>query len=315
MAAPPPVIDERARLALRRLEWRLRGRRVASTLPGAHRSIFRGRGMEFDQVVRFQFGDDIREIDWNVTARLGEVHRKIFVEDREADVVIVLADTPALQFGSGTRAKRDALLEAAALVMLLSAANRERVMLIHETAGKTRVFPPTRSRARLFAMIEALFAAPPPDPLAAPSDTVSATSPIRREPMPRGALVVHVGETPDGPPPAEWSGWRRRHRVIGVRAEDRWERDGPEGAALTASLTVHDPVAGRIVRLADDAATRARHAAWRDAREATWRAWWPDPADRLTLDPDGDTLATLTGFLRAGAAARTARHGAPGARR
>ncbi len=307
MAGPPPVIDERARLALRRLEWRLRGRRVASTLPGAHRSIFRGRGMEFDQVVRFQFGDDIREIDWNVTARLGEVHRKIFVEDREADVVIVLADQPALQFGSGERTKRDVLLEAAALVMLLSAANRERVMLIHETAAGTRVYPPTRSRARLFAMIEALFAAPPPDPLAA----ASATSPIRREPMPRGALVVHVGEAPDGAPPAEWSGWRRRHRVIGVRAEDRWERDGPDAAPLT----VYDPVTGHIVRLADDAATRARHAAWRDRRETNWRAWWPDPADRLTLDPDGDTLATLTGFLRAGAATRAPHRGAQGAGR
>ncbi|MFN4257541.1 MAG: DUF58 domain-containing protein, partial [Saprospiraceae bacterium] len=67
MNAPSPVIDPRAQSALRRLEWQLRRRSVQTLLGGAHRSVFRGRGMEFDQVVRYAYGDDIRDVDWNVT--------------------------------------------------------------------------------------------------------------------------------------------------------------------------------------------------------------------------------------------------------
>jgi uncharacterized protein (DUF58 family) len=291
MASRPPVIDARARAALRRLEWRLRGRRVETTLAGDHRSIFRGRGIEFDQVVRFEFGDDVREIDWNVTARLGDVYRKVFVEDREINVVVVIADTPQLQFGSGDRSKREVLLEAAALVMLFSASNRERVMVIRQSMAGSQVFAPTRERARILTVINALFALPPPDPLAG----MTALSPILQERIPRGALVIHLGDVPDAAPPPEWGGWLRRHRVIGIRADDAWDREGP----AIAAMAVYDPVAGGVVELADTPETRANHAAWRTAREARWRAWWANPADRLVIGPAEDVLDALTGFLRA----------------
>src|SRR6266849_6688316 len=68
---------------LRQLEWRVR-HAVENVLSGEYRSAFRGRGMEFDQVVKYTFGDDVRDIDWNVTARLGEPYRKKFVEERGA---------------------------------------------------------------------------------------------------------------------------------------------------------------------------------------------------------------------------------------
>ena len=92
---------------LRQLEWRVR-HAVENVLSGEYRSAFRGRGMEFDQVVKYEFGDDIRDIDWNVTARLGEPYRKKFVEEREITFLVLLEDTPSLQFGSGTMTKREA---------------------------------------------------------------------------------------------------------------------------------------------------------------------------------------------------------------
>jgi uncharacterized protein (DUF58 family) len=291
MATVQPAMHERALELLRRLEWRMRGRRVETTLTGDHRSIFRGRGMEFDQVVRFEFGDDIRDVDWNVTARLGDVYRKVFIEDREASVVVVFADHPALQFGSGARSKRETLLELAALVMLFAALNRERVMLVHQSPGGTRTFPPTRGRERILATVGALVASTPPDPV----EVATPPFPLVRGNIPRGALVIWIGDVPDGPPPPEWKSWTRRHHAIGVRAEDAWERDGPPDAPATA----YDPVAGKVVRLRGDTATRTRHAAWREARGAQWRAWWPDPADRLTIDPDQDPLKALALFLRA----------------
>ena len=71
---------------LRRLEWHVR-RAVNTSISGDYRSAFRGRGMEFDQVVKYQWGDDLRDIDWNVTARLGEAYRKKFVEERELAMI------------------------------------------------------------------------------------------------------------------------------------------------------------------------------------------------------------------------------------
>ena len=81
---------------LRQLEWRVR-HAVENVLSGEYRSTFRGRGMEFDQVVKYEFGDDVRDIDWNVTARLGEPYRKKFVEEREVTLLLVFEDSPDME--------------------------------------------------------------------------------------------------------------------------------------------------------------------------------------------------------------------------
>ena len=123
-ATPAPTTSPLA--LLRQLEWRVR-HAVENVLSGEYRSAFRGRGMEFDQVVKYEFGDDVRDIDWNVTAKLGEPYRKKFVEEREVTLLLVFEDSPSLHFGSGAQSKREALLELAGLVMLLGAVNRDRV--------------------------------------------------------------------------------------------------------------------------------------------------------------------------------------------
>jgi uncharacterized protein (DUF58 family) len=128
---------------LRQLEWRVR-HAVENVLSGEYRSAFRGRGMEFDQVVKYEFGDDVRDIDWNVTARLGEPYRKKFVEEREVTVLLVFEDSPSLCFGSGAQSKREALLELAGLVMLLGAVNRDRVGFVHASPTGQLVREPVR---------------------------------------------------------------------------------------------------------------------------------------------------------------------------
>ena len=130
---------------LRRLEWRVR-HAVENILSGEYRSAFRGRGMEFDQVVKYTYGDDVRDIDWNVTARLGEPYRKKFVEEREVTLLLVLEDSPSLDFGSGELSKREALLELAGLVMLLGAVNGDRVGFVHATPEGPIFREPVRGR-------------------------------------------------------------------------------------------------------------------------------------------------------------------------
>jgi uncharacterized protein (DUF58 family) len=285
------MLDQRAIAALRRLEWQLRRRPLDTPLAGEYKSIFRGHGMEFDQVVKYTFGDDIRDVDWNVTAKLGELYRKVFVEERELSVFVVVSDDPALQFGSGGASKRDGLLQLAGLVVMLAMINRERVGMLHVRPDGTTLYPPTRRRVRVLDMLGQVFSAPPPDP--APKQRF-VSDPLTSKAAQRGALVVWLGEVPQGPPPPEWAGFCKRHPVIGIRVEDAWERTGPTATDFTA----YDPETHELVWLDNSPAGRAAHAAWRERREEIWRQWWPHAADRLVVDSDADPLGALVRFLR-----------------
>jgi uncharacterized protein (DUF58 family) len=289
MNTPSRILDQRALGALRRLEWRLRRRPVETPLVGEHRSIFRGRGMEFDQVVKYEFGDDIRDVDWNVTARLGDLYRKVFVEERELTVFVVVSDDPALQFGSGRASKRDILLDLASLIMMLAVVNRERAGLLHLSPSGPRLFEPSRRRARILSAVASLYEAPAPDP----AGVGFRSWPLISQAVPRGGLVVWLGEIPPETPPLEWAAFRRRHPVIGIRVEDAWEREPPEGA-----FTAYDPAAHEIVRYDGSRQARTAHAAWRAERERIWSAWWPDPMDRLVVDAEADPLAAVVRFLK-----------------
>jgi hypothetical protein len=162
LPVPSTTANPQSQLALlRRLEWRVR-HAVANILSGEYRSAFRGRGMEFDQVVKYEFGDDVRDIDWNVTARLGDPYRKKFVEEREVTLLLVFEDSPSLQFGSSALSKREALLELAGLVMLLGAVNRDRVGYVHATLHGYQVKEPVRGRGQILHAAATLLGAPVP---------------------------------------------------------------------------------------------------------------------------------------------------------
>ena len=143
------------------MEWRVR-HAVENVLSGEYRSAFRGRGMEFDQVVKYEFGDDVRDIDWNVTARLGEPYRKKFVEEREVTLLLVFEDSPSLQFGSSELSKREALLELAGLVMLLGAVNRDRVGYVYAAPGGYHLKEPVRGRGPILHAASTLLGMPTP---------------------------------------------------------------------------------------------------------------------------------------------------------
>src|ERR1700750_2222915 len=146
---------------LQRLEWRARNA-VTTSVSGDYRSTFRGRGMEFDQVVKYEFGDDVRDIDWNVTARLGEAYRKKFGEEREVTLLLVFEDSPSLHFGSGAQSKREALMELAGLVMLLGAVNRDRVGFLHASDEGYVLKEPVRGRGQILHLAAELLGRPTP---------------------------------------------------------------------------------------------------------------------------------------------------------
>ena len=282
---------------LRKLEWRVR-HAVENVLSGEYRSAFRGRGMEFDQVVKYEFGDDVRDIDWNVTARLGEPYRKKFVEEREVTVMIVFEDTPSLQFGSGAHSKREALLELAGLVMMLGAVNRDRVGFVHVKPDGYTLREPVRGRGPILHAAASLLgaAAPQLSPLTSHSST-STDIPWRllARAAPRHSVLIWLGDFPPRVEPEGWAVMQKRYQPMGFRVDDPWDRALPEGEAFAA----YDPVSGRLVTLENSSAERAAHARWRDERETSWRNLFPDTFARLVVGTDEDRLDALVRFFRA----------------
>lgn len=283
--------------ALRRLEWRVK-HAVETVLSGEYRSTFRGRGMEFDQVVKYEFGDDVRDIDWNVTARLGEPYRKKFVEEREVTVLILFEDSPSLQFGSAGRTKREALLELAGLIALLGAANRDRVGLIHVAPDGHRLVQPVRGRGQIMNMAAGLLGRPAPA-LGAGNEAPIPWELVARA-APRHSILLWLGDFPPRPAPDGWAVIRRRYQPMCFRVDDPWDRELPDSAPFGA----YDPLAGRVVVLDPrSAAERERHAAWRQERDEALRQLQPDPLSRLVVSTQDDLLDAVVRYFRARMAA------------
>lgn len=277
---------------------------MENVLSGEYRSAFRGRGMEFDQVVKYEFGDDVRDIDWNVTARLGEPYRKKFVEEREVTLLLVFEDSPSLHFGSGAQSKREALLELAGLVMLLGAVNRDRVGFVHASPGGNLFREPVHGRGQIMHSAATLLARPAP----APTDGVPEI-PWRflARAAPKHSVLIWLGDFPPvtrgaraGAQPEGWPVLQRRYQTMGFRVDDPWERALPAGESFTA----YDPVAGRLVTLEGSAAERAAHADWVREREDAWQTLFPDPLSRLVVGTDQNRLDALVRFFHARMATR-----------
>jgi len=265
---------------------------VENVLSGEYRSTFRGRGMEFDQVVKYEFGDDVRDIDWNVTARLGEAYRKKFVEEREVTLLLVFEDSPSLHFGSGAQSKREALLELAGLVMLLGAVNRDRVGFVHAAPGGNLIREPVRGRGAILHAAATLLSRPAPAPTDGPAEI-----PWRflARAAPKHSVFLWLGDFPPRAEPEGWGVLRNRYQTMGFRVDDPWERTLPAQEPFAA----YDPAAGRLVTLEGSAAERAAHATWVGQREAAWAALFPNQLSRLVVGTDQNRLDALVKFFHA----------------
>jgi len=307
LSAPVPTTASlvTSQLALlKQLEWRVR-HAVENVLSGEYRSAFRGRGMEFDQVVKYTFGDDIRDIDWNVTARLGEPYRKKFIEEREVSLLLVFEDSVSLQFGSGAQSKREALMEVAGLVMMLGAVNRDRVGFLHASPAGYTLKEPVRGRGQILHAAATLLGQPAPSLESNSPEIQNPESKFENSSVPwrllakaapRHSIMIWLGDFPPRVEPDGWSVLSRRYQTMGFRVDDPWDRQLP----FDRVLTTYDPVAGRLVTInGASSAQRAAHAEWVAQRDASFRALFPAPLSRLVVGTDQDRLDALVRFFHA----------------
>lgn len=157
---------------IRQLEIKARILADASLL-GTYRSVFRGSGLEFEEVREYEPGDDIRSIDWNVTARVGSPFVKKYREDRELNILLAVDVSASSWFGSVEASKRDLAAELGALLAMTAMGNSDRVGLLRFASGLQEWLPPRRGRDHLLRLIRELL-------LAAPRRTTTELGPAAR---------------------------------------------------------------------------------------------------------------------------------------
>jgi len=134
------------------------GRQVADVLAGEYVSVFKGGGVEFEEVRPYIPGDDVRSIDWNVTARTGEPYVKRYVEERQLTLML-MADVSASQdFGSGARSKRDAAAELCALLAFSAIRNDDKVGLVLFHGGIEQYIPPRKGQKHALRVVREVLA-------------------------------------------------------------------------------------------------------------------------------------------------------------
>jgi uncharacterized protein (DUF58 family) len=143
--------------AVKRIQF-VTGRQVSDVMAGAYLSVFKGRGMEFDEVRPYVPGDDVRSIDWNVTARTGEPHVKRFVEERELTVMLLVDVSASQDFGSGRRSKLEAAVELSALIAMSAVENGDKVGLLLFHAGADLYIPPRKGGKHALRVVREVLA-------------------------------------------------------------------------------------------------------------------------------------------------------------
>jgi uncharacterized protein (DUF58 family) len=291
---------------VRRIELRT-GRLVSSLAAGAYRSAFKGAGLEFDEVREYAVGDDVRTIDWNVTARAGRPHVKVFREEREL-TIMVLADTSgSMRFGAipgvSPRTKLALAAEAAAVVAITALKNRDRIGLVR-FSGRTEVhLPPRRGRGHALRLVREVLAVPAAwatTGLAHALDELVLVAKRRTV-----CFLISDFLFPDAEERRRF-GERlaragRRHDVVGLRVCDPAETTLPGAGSwlVRAPLAVVDPESGAERTLPAGRAARAAYAAaWAGARQDAERLFRAAGCDLVDLDTTGSAATAIQRFFR-----------------
>jgi uncharacterized protein (DUF58 family) len=278
---------------IRRIDLRTR-RLVDESFAGAYHSIFKGRGMEFDTVRPYEPGDDVRDIDWNVTARAGTPFVKRYVEERELTVMLALDVSASTFFGTQTRQKRDTAVELGAVLAYAAIRNQDRVGLLLFSDRVELYVAPRKGRNHVLRLIRDLLAAQP----TSKGTDLGLGLRTANHLLKRRAIVFLMSDflTSGESYVRDLRLTARRHDLIGVVLSDPLETTWPDAG----TVMLRDSETGET--------------AWGDTASSAWREGFRRGAehfqaardaalsqaqvDRIDVPTNGDYVLALTRFFQ-----------------
>jgi len=217
-AVPPEVLRQ-----VRLLELRTRGL-VNSLFTGEYRSVFKGQGMEFAEVREYQPGDEVRSIDWNVTARMQRPYVKRYIEERELTVMLAVDVSGSERFGTRRRFKSEVASELAAVLAMSAIRNNDRVGCVMFTDTIEHVVPPRKGRRHALRLIRDILAFEPKSP---GTDIGGATEYLNKM-LTHKAIIFLVSDFLGTNVERPLKLLAQRHDVVAVTVEDPSERALPD---------------------------------------------------------------------------------------
>ena len=275
---------------IRMLEIRT-DRAVDELVGGAYRSVFKGRGIEFDEVREYVPGDDVRTIDWNVSARTGSAFVKKFVEERELTMLLIVDVSASGNYGSCAKSRRAAAAELAALLAFAAGRNGDKAGLMMYSDRCELYLPPRSGRRHALRIVREVLAH---EPGSRGTDLAGALREAALLLKKRGIVFVLSDMLDDKPFEQELKMLNRRHDVIMLELSDPREAAWPGSLALD----VEDAESGETAVFSGGARAvrrlNAKLAAEKEARQAVFRR---ARADAVEINGDGDVLKPLISFF------------------
>lgn len=217
------MIDKDLLKQVREIEIRTKGL-VNQVFSGEYHSVFKGRGMEFSEVREYQFGDDIRNIDWNVTARFGHPYVKIFEEERELTVIMMVDLSGSLAFGSKEKTKQRIAAEVSAILSFSALKNNDKVGLLLFTDKIEKFVPPRKGRKHVLRIVREVLSFKPEGNK---TDIKSALEYLNRA-VKKRSIVFLLSDFIDDGFEKILRVVSKKHDLIGLVLEDRREKEFPK---------------------------------------------------------------------------------------
>src|SRR6202790_1740794 len=284
---------------MRQLEIRTR-RMVNDSLAGEYHSVFKGRGMDFDEVREYSPGDEVRTIDWNVTARAGRPFVKKFTEGGELSIFLLVDISASGNFGSGLASKRDLAAELASVLAFSAIRNSDKVGLLLYTDRVERYLPPKKGRRHVLRVVRDILYHTPEG---RGTDTVKALD-VANHVLHRRAIVFLISDFQSPGDPAAMRGelrramrqTNRRHDLIAVQVADPREKELPN----VGVLALEDAESGEIIELdTDDAPVRSRcRELGLERSKRLVNDFRSEGVDTLELKTDAPYMAALQRFFK-----------------
>jgi len=272
---------------------------VNDIFSGEYESVFKGRGVEFAEVREYQPGDDVRAIDWNVTARRGIPYVKQFAEERELTVILAVDGSASTRFGTQGALKRERAAEVAAVLGLAANRNNDRAGALLFAEGIERYVPPKKGKTHVLRLVRDILSFDPP---ARGTDLAGAIRFLTRV-LHRRSVVFLLSDFLDEGYERPLAALAVRHDVVALVLEDRRDRELPD----VGLIEVVEPESGAR-RWLDTSSARVRR---EYAEAAEWagavrrRAFRHAAIDAVPLDTLADWVEPMRRFFEARERARS----------
>ena len=240
---------------VRRIEIKTRGL-VNNIFSGEYHTVFKGRGMSFSEVREYQFGDEVRFIDWNVSARMDRPYLKVFEEEREQTLMVLFDASASGNFGTVKQTKSEMMIEMAALIAFSAIKNNDKVGLLIFTDTVEKFIPPKKGKSHVLRLIRELLTFKPQHR----ATKISSALEYALHVLNRRSIVFLMSDFMDKGYDRSLRAVARKHDLVAIRIYDRREKEMPD----VGIVVLEDEETGDMIEL-DTSAKSVRESVTKQA--------------------------------------------------